>query len=63
MLSKLFGFNIRHHLVPEEISAGVTTFLTMSYILFVNPAILSDAGMDFNAVVTATALAASFGTL
>lgn len=47
----------------KEISAGITTFLTMSYILFVNPQILSDAGMDFNAVVTATGLAACFGTL
>lgn len=47
----------------KEVSGGITTFLTMSYILFVNPQILSDAGMDFNAVITATGLAACFGTL
>lgn len=49
--------------IGTEVSAGITTFLTMSYILFVNPQILSDAGMDFDAVVTATGLAACFGTL
>lgn len=63
MLTKLFGFNPDSQTVGKEVAAGVTTFLTMSYILFVNPMILSDAGMDFNAVITATALAACFGTL
>jgi adenine/guanine/hypoxanthine permease len=63
MLTRLFGFNPKTHSVSKEIAAGFTTFLTMSYILFVNPMILSDAGMDFNAVITATALAACFGTL
>ncbi|MEX0662949.1 MAG: NCS2 family permease [Balneolaceae bacterium] len=61
MIRKLTGLDKRN--IGKEISAGVTTFLTMSYILFVNPQILSDAGMDFDAVITATALAACFGTL
>lgn len=46
-----------------EIVAGTTTFLTMAYIAFVNPAILQDAGMDFGAVFVATCLASAFGTL
>ncbi|MDY0329853.1 MAG: NCS2 family permease [Thiomonas sp.] len=46
-----------------EILAGVTTFLTMSYIIFVNPDILSTTGMDKNAVFVATCLAAALGTL
>jgi AGZA family xanthine/uracil permease-like MFS transporter len=48
--------------VPTELRAGVATFLTMSYILFVNPAILSAAGMPFEAVAVATALAAAIAT-
>lgn len=63
MLLKLLGYTSNHDSVGKEVSAGITTFLTMSYILFVNPAILSEAGMNFDAVVTATALAAAFGTL
>lgn len=62
MLSRLFDIKSEQS-AGTEISAGITTFLTMSYILFVNPMILADAGMDFDAVVTATALAASVGTL
>lgn len=62
MLKKLFGAD-ESVSISKEIMAGTTTFLTMSYILFVNPQILSAAGMDFNAVVTATGLAACFGTL
>src|SRR3954465_12793500 len=45
-----------------EVRAGVATFLTMSYILFVNPAILSAAGLPFDAVAVATALAAAIAT-
>jgi AGZA family xanthine/uracil permease-like MFS transporter len=60
---KLLGIHSNQISLGKEISAGITTFLTMSYILFVNPMILSDAGMNFDAVVTATALAAAFGTL
>jgi len=46
-----------------ELIAGVTTFMTMAYIIFVNPGILSAAGMDFGAVMTATALAAGLTTI
>lgn len=49
--------------VKTEIMAGITTFMTMAYILAVNPSILGDAGMDSGAVFTATALAALFATL
>lgn len=63
MFQTFFGLNSGKTSPSKEIGAGFTTFLTMSYILFVNPMILSDAGMDFDSVLTATALAASFGTL
>lgn len=63
MLKRVLGIHSDQILVSREIGAGITTFLTMSYILFVNPMILSDAGMNFGAVVSATALAAAFGTL
>ena len=46
-----------------ELLAGVTTFLTLVYIVFVNPTILVEAGMDHNAVFVATCLAAAFGCL
>ncbi len=49
--------------VRTEVLAGVTTFLAMAYIVALNPIILSDAGMDFGAVFTATALAAAIGTM
>jgi adenine/guanine/hypoxanthine permease len=49
--------------VRTEVLAGVTTFLTMAYIVFVNPAILSDAGMPFGPVFVATCVAAIIGTL
>lgn len=62
MIQKLTGLESNAG-IGKEISAGITTFLTMSYILFVNPQILSDTGMDFDAVITATGLAACFGTL
>lgn len=62
-LNTALGINARPTPLGREIAAGFTTFLTISYILFVNPQILSDAGMDFEAVVTATGLAACFGTL
>lgn len=63
MLSRLFDFDSSVSTPPRELTAGITTFLTMSYILFVNPMILSDAGMDFGAVITVTGLAAGIGTL
>ncbi len=66
LLNKLFGFDPAQHKVKTEVLAGVTTFLTMAYILAVNPSIFSNLagqGMDTNAVFTATALAAIVGTL
>ena len=65
-LNKLFGFDPAKHSVKTEIIAGITTFLTMAYILAVNPSIFSKLegqGMPTNAVFTATALAAIIGTL
>jgi len=68
MLKKLFGFDPQVHKVRTEIVAGITTFLTMAYILAVNPGIFSVLGsgdnpMPTDAVFTATALAAIIGTL
>lgn len=66
ILSKCFGFDSTKHSVRTELDAGLTTFLTMSYILAVNPGIFSaleSQGMPVGAVFTATALAAIFGTL
>ena len=66
MLEKLFGFDPSKHSIKTEVLAGVTTFLTMAYILAVNPSIFSNLaskGMDTNAVFTSTALAAIVGTL
>ena len=63
-LSKAFGFNAEKHKVRTEIVAGITTFLTMAYILAVNPNIFSAVeGMPRGAVFTATALASIIGTL
>ncbi len=66
MLQKLFGFDPGKHRVRTEIYAGVTTFLTMAYILAVNPGIFSalePLGMPTSAVFTATVLASVIGTL
>lgn len=64
MLSKLFGFDPQKHNVRTEIVAGITTFLTMSYILAVNPGMFGILeGMPAGAVFTTTALAAIIGTL
>lgn len=63
MLEKLFKLSENHTDARTEILAGVTTFMTMAYILAVNPSILSATGMDSGAVFTATALAAFLGTL
>ena len=62
-LERYFGLAERGTDVRTEVTAGVTTFLTMAYIAFVNPQILSDAGMPFDAVFVATCLAAAFSTL
>jgi AGZA family xanthine/uracil permease-like MFS transporter len=64
MLQKLFGFDPKKHSIKTEIVAGITTFLTMAYILAVNPGIFSALpGMPAGSVFTATALAAIVGTL
>ena len=63
ILERYFGLAERGTDVRTEVTAGVTTFLTMAYIAFVNPQILSDAGMPFDAVFVATCLAAAFSTL
>jgi AGZA family xanthine/uracil permease-like MFS transporter len=62
MLEALFKLKEHGTSVKTEVIAGFTTFLTMAYIIFVNPAILAQTGMDFNAVFVATCLAAAFGT-
>ncbi|TVR32392.1 MAG: NCS2 family permease [Spirochaetaceae bacterium] len=62
-MEKLFKLKEHNTTVKTEVLAGLTTFLTMAYILIVNPLILSDAGMDFGAVFTATALASAIATL
>ena len=63
MLQKLLGFNPKTMTLRTESIAGITTFLTMSYILAVNSSILSSTGMDKGAVFTATALATALSTL
>ena len=60
---KLFAFDSEKHTIRTEILAGLTTFLTMAYILAVNPSIFSALDMPKGAVFTATALAALIGTL
>lgn len=63
MLKKIFGFNPKQTTIRTEIVAGITTFLTMSYILAVNPAMFSLLdGMPSGAVFTATVLAAIVGS-
>ena len=62
MLEKMFHLKEHHTNLKTEILAGITTFMTMAYILAVNPNILSEAGMDRGAVFTATALASLVGT-
>ncbi len=63
MLDKLFHLETNRTTVSRELTGGLTTFLTMGYIIFVNPNILAGAGMDKGALITATILAAAFGTL
>ena len=62
MLKKLFGFDPARTTIRTEILAGITTFLTMSYILAINPAMFSELDMPAGAVFTSTALAAIIGT-
>ena len=62
-MEKLFQLREKQTNVKTEVIAGITTFMTMAYILAVNPNILSEAGMDANAVLIATALASFVGTV
>jgi len=62
-LAKYFGFKEKGTSWSNEIIAGLTTFVTMAYILFVNPNILGDAGMPKSAVLMATAIGAGIATL
>ncbi|MBI3451388.1 MAG: NCS2 family permease [Rhodospirillales bacterium] len=63
MLDRYFQLSAHNTNVRTEVVAGVTTFLTMAYIMFVNPLILGDAGMDRGAVFVVTCLASAIGTL
>lgn len=63
LLTKLFGFDPQTMTIKKEILGGITTFLTMAYILAVHPSILGDAGMDQGAVFTTTILSAVLATL
>ncbi len=62
-MEKFFKLKERNTTVKIEVMAGITTFLTMAYILAVNPGILSDTGMDFFKVFSATAISAAIATL
>ena len=63
LLEHRFALAAHGTTVRTEMLAGLTTFLTMAYIIFVQPAVLSAAGMDFGAVLTATCLATAFATV
>ena len=60
-ITSFFGIDKLNTTIKREVLAGFTTFISMAYILFVNPSILGDAGMDKGAVFTATALASALG--
>ncbi len=63
MLDKFFEIGKRNSSYKKEIIGGATTFLTMAYVIFVNPSILGDAGMDKSALITVTIIASVIGTL
>lgn len=63
MLEKIFKLREHHTDAKTEILAGITTFMTMAYILAVNPSVLSATGMDAGALFTATAIASGLGTI
>ena len=62
MLERRFGLKAQGTDVRTEVLGGATTFMTMAYIVVVNPAVLSQAGLDFGAVMTATCLSAALAT-
>lgn len=63
MLEKLFGFDPKTSTVKTEVMAGITTFLTMAYILAVNPSILGETGMDKGALFTTTVIMSALPTI
>ena len=63
MLEKIFKLKQNKTTITTELIAGITTFMAVSYIIFVNPAILTNTGMDYNSVYVATIVASMFGTL
>ena len=62
-IDNYFEIGKRNSTIRREIIGGITTFLTMAYIIFVNPAILSTTGMDKGALITVTCIATAFGTI
>lgn len=62
-LNDYFKLDEHKTTIRTEVIAGITTFLTMAYIIFVNPSVLAESGMDYGAVFVATCLAAAIGTL
>src|SRR5437879_5246338 len=60
-LERTFHLTDSHTSIRTEVLAGLTTFMTMSYIIFVQPAVLSTTGMDFQAVLAATCVVSAFG--
>ncbi len=63
MLDRIFKIKEKQSTIPREVVGGITTFMTAAYILFVQPAVLSAAGMDFGAVMFATAVSSFFATV
>lgn len=63
MIRKFFKFDELNTNLRTEVTAGLTTFMTMAYIIFVQPAVLSVAGMDFGAVMVATCIASAIATI
>ena len=62
ILERQFGLTANGTTIRTEVLAGLTTFLTMAYIIFVQPTVLGAAGMDFGAVLTATCLSTAIAT-
>lgn len=63
VLHSYFGLDELNTTIKRELLAGFTTFISMAYILFVNPTVLGASGMDEGAVFTATALASALGCI
>ena len=63
VLERLFKLSLHGTTVRTELLAGLTTFITMAYIIFVNPNIMADAGIDHGAAFVATCIAAALGCL